>query len=91
MLKRDGKPIFIVISKLCSNPNMIVIGKILRKRGYERLGNGPYFMKVVDNHYTELIIEAEAQWIWNHGMEAYKTQNTKKLRTRFSPFNEERK
>lgn len=91
MIQRDGKPIWIVISKLCCNPNMVVIGKILKKRGYERLGNGPYFMKVVDNRYTKLIIEEEEEWIVSHGMDGFLARDTKRLKSRFSPYNEKRK
>lgn len=60
---------YIIITKLGNRWNKVAAGKILRKCGYQRFGNGYFYLRVVNNRFAEQIVEEEADWILDHGMQ----------------------
>jgi hypothetical protein len=86
MEKNDSNMIYIVITRIGHTYNKITVGKVLRQRGYERIGNGYYFLRVMNNHYAEQIITHEAKWLWKNGMAGIRVNTLKKCKSRYSPY-----
>lgn len=86
MITKYKNMIYIVVTGIDGRHNKIVAAKILRRRGYERLGNGYFFLKILKNLVPDKDIYQEIKWLKNNGMGPHITDTMKGFRTRYSPY-----